>query len=183
MFLSKIQTLTGIENLPATGGYIIAANHIDWLDGFFIAAAVGKARNIPVHFLTSSNNYWWTTMAIQIPPSRRGDIVGQAAQALRDGKVICNFIEGQRNMTDTMLPGKTGTVRIALAAGVPIIPLGIECRGWKSMSQSVQKLMLGNDLVQIHIGKAMHFEQVAANDIQAATDQVTLAIAKLANKK
>ena len=67
VFRPKLKPLVGADHLPRQGGYILAANHVDWLDGFYIAAAVSAVRNVPVHFLTKSNNYWWTQVAIQIP--------------------------------------------------------------------------------------------------------------------
>src|SRR5690349_6780008 len=83
LFKPKLRRVTGAENLPSAGGYLLAANHVDWLDGFYIAAAVGLANGTPVHFLSASNNYWWTTITIQIPGEHRGEIVDVAAAHLK----------------------------------------------------------------------------------------------------
>ncbi|MBI3573146.1 MAG: 1-acyl-sn-glycerol-3-phosphate acyltransferase [Candidatus Kerfeldbacteria bacterium] len=186
LFKPKLQTIQGIERLPAQGGFMIAANHVDFLDGFYIAAAIGLARNIPVHFLTKTNNYWWTTVTIQIPPGDHARAVDLAVAALRQGQVICNFPEGERNPSAKMLPGKTGTVRMALEAGVPIIPLGIACRPGRNMGQSLLYLMSKNNAVTIRIGRAMNFSDATSlhspDTIREYTRQLMTAIASLCDK-
>lgn len=186
IFRPKIQSITGIEYLPKDGGYILASNHIDWLDGFYIAAAVGEARGIPVHFLTKSNNYWWTQAAIQIPANKK-DTVDIAVQALKSGKVLCNFAEGQRNPTPTLLPGKTGTVRMAAIAQVPVIPLGIRCSAGKNMGQSIMYLMSKHHQVDIRFGPALQYS-VSESDmneawLRSSTAQLMSAIAPLCHKR
>ncbi len=188
LFRPKLHEVRGTEHLPKRGGFVIAANHVDWLDGFYIAAAVGQARDVPVYFLTKSNNYWWTSVAVQIPADRRGDIVDTAVQYLRRGKVICNFIEGQRNTAQTMLRGKTGSVRMAMAAGVPVVPLGITCHPGKNMAESLMYLFSNKQAVEIRIGRAIHFGQtdpasLSAGQLQTATAKVVRAIAPLSNKR
>ncbi len=50
----------------------------------------------------------------------------EAMQALRDGAALTVFPEGAREFADgEMFPFKTGAVRIALQAGVPILPVTI----------------------------------------------------------
>ncbi|MBI2984131.1 MAG: 1-acyl-sn-glycerol-3-phosphate acyltransferase [Candidatus Kerfeldbacteria bacterium] len=186
LFGQKLSNVQGAENLPGAGGYLIAANHVDFLDGFYISAAVGLARNVPVYFLTASNNYWWTTVAVQIKADRRGAIIDQAVRALTDGKVICNFIEGQRNPATKLLAGRTGTVRMALTAGVPIVPLGIACSAGKNVGQSLMYLMSKNHHVTIKIGRPIRLpaaDQPEDNDLRRYTHQVMHAIAPLAGKK
>lgn len=191
LFKPKLQAVTGTDNLPASGGYIIAANHVDFLDGFYIAAAIGLAlrpdgqpRQTPVHFLTKSNNYWWTTAAIQIPEDR-GQVISQAVTELQSGTVICNFPEGQRNSTAELLPGKTGTVRMAVEAQVPIVPLGITCTPGKNMGESLRYLLSKNHPVSIHIGQLLLFspaDGASRGALEAATNRLMMAIAPLAGK-
>lgn len=184
-FRSKINDISGWENLPATGGYILAINHIDWLDGFYIAAAWWRYRRIKIHYLTKSNNYWWTSVAVQIPPGESGLIIDRAIATLRNGKVIANFIEGQRNTSDRLLPGKTGTVRMALAAGVPIVPVGITCSAGRNMAQSIRFLRAADKHVRIHIGRPLNLvvpNNIDESYLHTATADVMRAIAPLAGK-
>jgi hypothetical protein len=152
-----------------------------------IAAAVGLANGRPVHFLSVSNNYWWTTATIQIPADQRSKIVDIARAHLKQGEVICNFIEGQRNHTGTLLPGKTGTVRMATAAGVPVVPLGITCSAGRNMGQSLLFLVTPRHTVSIAIGQPMRFTEPPGGATKEWLDQATRrlmeAIAILSGKK
>lgn len=188
IFKPKLEAVHGTEHLPRKGGYVLAANHVDWLDGFYIATAIGLARHVPVYFLTKSNNYRWTTVTVQIPADRRASIVDAAAEYLQDGKIICNFIEGQRNTGRLLLPGKTGAVRMALAAGVPIVPVGITCRPGKTMAQSLMYLFSNKQAVRIHIGRAIHFGQAdpatwSNEQLKEATGKVMESISHLSGKR
>ncbi len=186
MFLAKIKKTEGLENLPRRGGFLIAANHVDWLDGFYIAAAVGEYLNRPVYFLTKTNNYWWTTLTIQIPTSARGTIVDTAVKQVTKGKIICNFPEGVRNDNKTLVPGKTGTARIAMMAGVPIIPLGISCDSGRTMAQSLLYALSAQHPVTLRVGPPLTFSRQrvdpAPADVRTATAAIMRAIAPLAGK-
>lgn len=186
IFRQKISTVRGLEHLPKSGSFVIAANHVDWLDGFYIAATIGDALGIPVYFLTKSNNYWWTQVAIQIPADRK-NTVDVAVEALRSGKVICNFPEGQRNAKNTLLPGKTGSVRMAALAGVPVIPVGITSTSQKNMAKSILQMMQKNHGVEIAIGSAVHFSVpnsgMTEEWLKTSTSQLMGAIAPLCHKR
>lgn len=181
----KLREVVGVEHLPTQGGYILAANHIDWLDGFYIAVAVGQARSVPVYFLSTTNNYWWTTLTLKIPRERSA-IIEQASDYLRQGKVICNFPEGQRNPDRQLRPGKNGTVRLALAAGVPVIPVGIACDYGRTMGQSVQYLFSRRHPVTLRFGEPMRFtarpHEADDDYLQDSTERIMKSIAPLANK-
>lgn len=184
-FRRKIMPLNGIEHLPQSGGYIIACNHVDWLDGFYLIALTHQYCHIPIHFLTRSNNYWWTGIAVQIPDDRSA-IIDAAVQQLRSGKAICNFPEGVRNDSPKLAPGKTGTVRMAAEAGVPVIPAGITCEAGRNMGQSIRFLLSSQHLVQISFGPPLKFpiprQGMTSEWLATETDRLMRAIALLANK-
>lgn len=184
IFRSKLGDVSGHEYLPKKGGFVIACNHVDWLDGFYVTAALDKYRGVPAHFLTASSNYRWTTIAVQIPKDR-GAIIDTAVQQLKAGKVICNFPEGQRNTTRRLLPGKTGTIRMAAEAGVPIVPAGITCDGGRNMGQSLQFLMSSNHQVTLRFGEPYSIvapEDLTTDWLTQETEQLMRAIAPLCNK-
>ena len=183
LFRMKLEPLVGVEYLPRSGGYILAANHVDWLDGFYIAAAVDSVKHIPVHFLTTSNNYWWTTVTIQIPEVK-SEIIPRVVAELKLGKVICNFPEGQRNGTSQLGLGKTGTVRMAAEAQVPIIPVGIKITGGKNMGESISNLLSTSHRVTIAFGEPILVptRPLSGEELQAETSRVMKAIAPLCAK-
>lgn len=187
IFLAKTKNIAGLEHLPTSGGFLLAANHVDWLDGFYIAAAVNHHRHRPVYFLTKTNNYWWTSLTIQIPTSNRGAIVSKAVDQLRAGRIVCNFPEGERNSSDQLMAGKTGTARMAMLAGVPVIPLGISCEPGRTMAQSLRYVLSSGHPVQLRVGRPIVLpnripEEITADELTAATKTIMSEIAPLAGK-
>ncbi len=185
LFGSKISEVRGLENLPKNGSFLIAANHIDWLDGFFITTAIGRVKDRPVYFLVKSKSYWWTTIILPIP-KRKQDSIDQAAQYIRQGKTLAIFPEGERNPSQKLYPGKTGVVRIALAAGVPIVPLGLICSYGRNVGQSLVNLMSKNHQVKIRIGRPITTTAPSTGVtnvwLHQETARVMKAIAPLCNK-
>lgn len=175
----------GVEHLPSSGGFIIAPNHVDWLDGFYLSAALGKHRHVPINFLAKTNNYWWTGISVQIPTDR-SQVVSSVAQELRGGKVICNFPEGRRNVSSQLLPGKTGTVRMAAEAQVPVIPVGIICEPGRSMGQSLQHLISSQYPMTLRFGSPLTFTippvGISTEWLSTETQHLMQSIAILANK-
>lgn len=150
-----IGNVTGTEHLPGSG-CVLAANHVDWLDGFYISAAVERATGRSVKYLTASNNYWWTGVTIQIP-DEPGAIVGRAVQELKRGQFVCNFPEGHRNPDNTLAPGRTGTVRMAAMAEVPVVPVGIIADPGRTMKESIRFGLSGLHQVELHFGAPLTF--------------------------
>lgn len=185
-FKQKIVGIDGIENCPANGGFILAANHVDWLDGFYLIAAIDAAQHRPVHFLTQTNNYWWSTIALPIP-AERSAIITAATRYLQSGKIICNFPEARRNSTKYLLPGKTGTVRMAATAGVPIVPVGITCDSGRNMGQSLQFLLSSAHPVRLRFGAPLRCSipssGISAEWLTTETERLMRAIAPLCDKQ
>jgi 1-acyl-sn-glycerol-3-phosphate acyltransferase len=123
----------GLEQIPAQGPALIASNHASYLDPLVNAYAVVRAHRRP-RFLAKADLFrafgirWAMKGTRQIPVARgTGDQspLRNAEAALRAGEVVVIYPEGTVTRRADGLPmeGKTGTVRLALAAGVPIIPM------------------------------------------------------------
>src|ERR1044072_9160348 len=122
-----------LEEIPATGPVWIACNHASYLDPLVNAYAVVRARRRP-RFLAKDDLFrafgigWAMKGTRQIPVARgTGDTSPwpNAGAPLRANRVGVVYPEGTVTRRDDGLPmeGKTGTVRLALAAGVPILPM------------------------------------------------------------
>jgi 1-acyl-sn-glycerol-3-phosphate acyltransferase len=122
-----------LDRIPARGPALIACNHSSYLDPIANAYAVVKAGRRP-RFLAKDDLFRIPIVgralagAGQIPVSRgSGDRtpLRRAERALEDGEVVLVYPEGTVTAREDGLPmaGKTGTVRLALAAGVPITPM------------------------------------------------------------
>jgi 1-acyl-sn-glycerol-3-phosphate acyltransferase len=118
----------GTLALPA-GPKILAANHSNATDPFFLAHILterlhimmqGSLFNLPFLGLLLSQSG-------QIPvwPECRASAFEQACELLRQGRTIWIFPEGRLNPSGAQLQAGTGAVRMSLATGAPIIPIGI----------------------------------------------------------
>lgn len=184
-FQRKLTVIDGLENLPRNSGGILAPNHSDWLDGFYLSAAVYEAQKKKVKFLTVTNNYWWTGVATQIP-YQKDKIVDRAIKDLRYGGLVCNFPEGRRNPSAQLSPGRTGTVRMAVQADIPVIPVGIRCLAGQTMRDSLRILRSRENPVAIYFGPPLTFTApesgVTHEWLTAETGRLMAAIAPLAGK-
>ena len=124
-------TFSGVENIPAKGGLIIAANHQSYIDPFLITVPVRR----PVRFLAWSVAMDWPVVgpAMKLlgawPLQLEGSdpaAIRRSLQWLRSGGALMIFPEGGRSKPDgSMARFKAGAVRIALEARVPILPVTI----------------------------------------------------------
>jgi 1-acyl-sn-glycerol-3-phosphate acyltransferase len=125
----------GVENLPSNGGYVLAANHTSNLDPWPLAMPLWPHRFI--RFMAKSELYWWPLGAIISAgggfPVRRGErdveAIRTAVQLARDGDIVAMFPHGTRQRKGLVKKyqprAHTGAARIALEAGVPLVPAAI----------------------------------------------------------
>lgn len=126
----------GKENLPKSGGYVLAANHVTSLDAVAVAYMMFfKLKRAP-HYLAKEGLFRTPIVGPvllacgQIPVFRTGrankDPMEAAYKVLRAGHCIGIFPEGSLTRDPKQWPmrARTGAVRLALEAGVPIVPLG-----------------------------------------------------------
>ena len=123
----------GLERIPATGPVLIACNHASYLDPLVNAYAVVKAHRRPrflaKHELFRAPGIKWAMKGTRQIPVARGSrdrsSLDAAEAALGRGEVVVVYPEGTvtRREDGLPMPGKTGTVRLALASGVPILPM------------------------------------------------------------
>lgn len=189
LFRLPIKKIRGLDHLPVEGGYLIAANHIDYLDGFFITMAVMQRRPRMVKFLAETKNYWWTGGAtIPIDPNNKAESLERSLMALREKNVVCIFPEGQRNIRNILCPGKTGIARLALASGLPIIPIGILGPSGNNFGESLRLLFRKTHTVELVIGEPLIFQPPVSGNITkelliAHTREIMIHIGQLCGKR
>ncbi len=126
---------SGKENIPKTGGIILAPNHLSYADWPTIALfSDGYAHRYPV-FMIKSPIFevkvigWLLYKFGQLPVYRgRGDaglVLKAAEQALAAGACVIVYPEGTASRDPDLWPmvGKTGAARLALTTGAPVIPV------------------------------------------------------------
>jgi len=120
----------GVENVPASGGVIIAANHQTYLDPFWLGGRVPLYSR----FLAWDKTFDWPLAGKLMrllgawPLQQKGDrrAFRRSLQWLRGGGALVIFPEGGRSLSDgRMQEFKVGAARLALEAKVPILPITI----------------------------------------------------------
>jgi 1-acyl-sn-glycerol-3-phosphate acyltransferase len=123
------------DKIPATGGCIVAANHISHLDPLTMAHFVYDHGRVPRYLAKSSlftNRLLGSFLrsAGQIPVERlsrhAAGAYAAAVAAVNDGECVVIYPEGTLTRDPDLWPmaGKSGAARIALATGCPVIPVG-----------------------------------------------------------
>ena len=181
--------ITGVENLPAEGGAILAGNHTTFLDNFMIPLVVPRR----VTFLAKSD--YFTRRGLKgklqksffsgvgmIPLDRSGGKASAAAlgtglRVLQDGELLGLYPEGTRSPDGRLYRGKTGVARMALEAGVPVIPVGLI--GMFALQPAGRRLpRIGRrERVEIRIGKPLDFGRYAGLEgdrfvLRSITDEI-----------
>jgi 1-acyl-sn-glycerol-3-phosphate acyltransferase len=122
----------GLEHIPTEGGFIVAANHLSFVDSLFMPLVC--PRNVvflgKADYFDSWRTRWFMEAAGVIPVRREGGSAGEAAilagiRALKAGHAVGIYPEGTRSPDGRLYRGKTGVARLALEAQVPVIPVGI----------------------------------------------------------
>lgn len=122
----------GLENLPATGGLIIASNHISNLDPPVIGCALPLTRRIRFMAkieLFKNPAFRWVITQLGAFPVRRGladrTAIRTALTLLKNGEVVGIFPEGTRSKTGELGRAEAGLGMIAVRAGVPVVPVAV----------------------------------------------------------
>jgi 1-acyl-sn-glycerol-3-phosphate acyltransferase len=123
----------GVRNIPRTGPALLASNHVSPLDPVFIALSP-SARGRTLNFLAAAEFFDRPVVGRLLKvlhqiPVRRGAADWQAleelADVVRNGGLAGIFPEGRMGDGTTLGRAHRGAARLALAAGVPVIPIGI----------------------------------------------------------
>ncbi|MCW2530383.1 MAG: 1-acyl-sn-glycerol-3-phosphate acyltransferase [Pseudonocardiales bacterium] len=124
----------GLENIPADGPAILASNHLSFCDSFFLPVAVPRRVTFlaKAEYFTSPGVKGYLSRLFfgavgQVPVDRSdADAAGAAlntgVRILRQGALLGIYPEGTRSPDGRLYRGKTGVARMALEAGVVVIP-------------------------------------------------------------
>ena len=186
----------GLEHIPTTGGAIFAGNHLSVADELFLGAVV--PRHIAFwakaeYFRGGGFGGNLTKFVLEglgaIKVERGGGRAALAAfdgaiPVLKAGDMVAVYPEGTRSPDGRLYRGRTGVARLAVAAGVPIIPVGM--LGTEKVQPIGQRLpRLGQGKVTIKFGKPI--PTVGLSDdrtaLRALTDEVMAEIQKLTGQE
>ena len=174
----------GRENLPASGGYVLACNHISNLDPWPVGLPLWPRRWL--RFMAKAELYWWPATYVLRGagafPVRRGladvEAIETAVGLAQEGHVVVMFPEGTRREKGLVKRHQprphSGAARIALEAEVPLVPCAVA--GTDRLSR------LGP--LRVAYGVPLEIDDLRANEdlrraAQDATDRLMARIAEL----
>jgi 1-acyl-sn-glycerol-3-phosphate acyltransferase len=181
LFRLRVQ---GKENVPESGGYVLACNHLSNFDPWPLGMPLWPQRWL--RFMAKSELYWFPATLIlnaagAFPVNRgRADVeaVQKAERLAREGNVVVMFPEGTRRRKGLVKKhqarARSGAARIALDAGVPLVPAAV--------SGTDRLLRLGP--LRIAYGKPIEVDDLVAGGdrrraAEAATERLMARIAEL----
>jgi 1-acyl-sn-glycerol-3-phosphate acyltransferase len=185
------------HNFPKKGAAIMASNHLSFSDSFFLPVVAPRR----ITFLAKSEYFngkglkgliskAFFTGVGQVPIDRSGGRASEAAVQtaigiLKQGKLLGIYPEGTRSPDGRLYRGRTGIVRIAIEAGVPIVPVAMI--GTFEI-QPIGKVMPRIKKVKVAYGEALDFthlkEQVRDPAVlRDCTNQVMQAIQALSGQE
>jgi 1-acyl-sn-glycerol-3-phosphate acyltransferase len=122
----------GAENIPATGGAVIACNHVSYLDFIYCGLGANPAKRL-VRFMAKESIFRNAVAGPlmrgmhHIPVDRAAGQASyqEALDKLKAGEVVGVFPEATISRSFTVKEIKSGAARLAAEAGVPLIPMAL----------------------------------------------------------
>ena len=122
----------GQENLPRKGGAVLASNHVSYLDFAFIGTGALHLKRY-IRFMAKKGAFDNKIAGpllrgmkhISVDRDNGGASFVAALRALRDGEIVGIFPEATISTSFEIKGMKSGAVRLAMGAGVPVIPVVI----------------------------------------------------------
>jgi 1-acyl-sn-glycerol-3-phosphate acyltransferase len=187
----------GAEHIPASGGAILASNHLSIIDSIYLPLMLER----PVTFAAKSE-YFTGTRPIdrisgaylratkQLSVDRQGpraaqDMLQAALSLLRKGELFGIYPEGTRSPDGRLYRGRIGVGWLAINSGLPVIPVAMQ--GTDRVLPPGRKIpRLAR--IRIFIGKPLTFgpevlEGPGAKARRAVTDEVMRAIQALSGQE
>ena len=122
--------IIGTENMPESGGVILAANHMSNWDPPFVATFLHRPVSYMAKVELFKNPIFGRAItACHAFPVKRGaadrGAIKAALQVLKEGRCLGLFPEGTRSRTGKMGKAEAGVGLIAAMSGAPIVPAAI----------------------------------------------------------
>jgi 1-acyl-sn-glycerol-3-phosphate acyltransferase len=178
--------IEGGDHIPADGGAILASNHLSFSDSIFLPLVVPRR----ITFLAKAD--YFTGRGVkgkltkgffagvgQVPIDRSGGKASEAAlstglRILGGGSLLGLYPEGTRSPDGRLYRGKTGVARMALEAGVPVIPVAMINT---DVVQPTGKKIPTLGRVGIRVGKPLDFSRYKGMEgdrfvLRSITDEI-----------
>ncbi len=143
--------VTGMENLPQHGPFILSSNHQSYLDPVVMAGVLPREM-LKTSFAVGTSDIFgkgfmrrlarWLQVIVLDPDANLVPAMRAGAFGLRQGRVLILYPEGERSIDGTPRIFKKGAAILSIHMQVPIVPVAIEgfYDAWPRGKNFVQKL-------------------------------------------
>lgn len=187
----------GTENVPRKGGAILASNHLAVIDSFVLPLVldreivfIGKSEYFTGSGLKGRLTAGFFRGVGTIPVDRSGGKASEAALRtglgrLESGGLFGIYPEGTRSPDGRLYRGKTGVARLALEAGVPVIPVAMINT---DVAQPLGRVLPRPVRVGIVFGEPLDFSRYAGMEedrfiLRSVTDEIMYALMSLSGQE
>jgi 1-acyl-sn-glycerol-3-phosphate acyltransferase len=187
----------GGEHIPTDGPVILASNHLSFSDSIFLPLVVPRR----ITFLAKADYFTGTGVkgrlskmffagVGQVPIDRSGGAASEAAlrtgkRILAEGNLLGLYPEGTRSPDGRLYRGKTGVARMALEAGVPVIPVAMINT---DVIQPTGRVIPRLGRVGVRIGAPLDFSRYAGMEgdrfvLRSVTDEIMYELMQLSGQE
>jgi 1-acyl-sn-glycerol-3-phosphate acyltransferase len=178
---------TGLENMPASGGFIVAGNHLGRLDPFLVYLLLDRNDIIMLvaeKYKENAITRWLVRLIDGIYVDRfNADFhaLRVVLSRLRQGGVLVMSPEGTRSPTGGLIEGRAGATYLAAKSGLPVIPVAEHGGEDAAVVKRLSRLQRAD--IILRMGKPFTLPPLAARGREAAlqqgTDEIMCQIAAL----
>lgn len=189
--------ISGAENIPRTGGVILASNHLSFVDSVFLPLLIER----PIVFLAKSD--YFTGRGIKgalvklffkstgmLPIDRSGGKASEASlntglRVLAGDQVLGIYPEGTRSPDGKLYRGRTGVARMVLEGHVPVIPV--------AMIDTEKVMATGTKIPKVHrvgiiIGEPLDFSRFEGMEgdrfiLRSITDEIMVELSRISGQE
>ena len=168
-------TLAGGQHVPLKGGAVLASNHVSYLDFIFCGYGARPSKRL-VRFMAKKSTFdnrisgplMRSMHHIPVDRAAGAASLDQAIEWLRKGEIVGVFPEATISQSFEVKDFKTGAVRMAAEAGVPVIPM-ITFGGQRLWTKGHPRHMERGALVALTVGEPLQVSP-ADDPVQATAD-------------
>ncbi|MBC7443658.1 MAG: 1-acyl-sn-glycerol-3-phosphate acyltransferase [Ramlibacter sp.] len=126
-------SVTGLKNMPDTGGAVLAITHFGYMDFALVEWMLWHKNKRHIRFMAKKGAFDQKLVGVLLRGMRHisvdmkagAEAYAQAVSALKEGELLGVFPEGGVNASFTVRELKSGAIRMAAEAQVPVIPIAV----------------------------------------------------------
>ena len=189
--------ISGLDNIPKTGGVILASNHLSFIDSIFLPLLIDRR----IYFLAKSDYFHgrgiggWAIKNFllgtgMLPIDRSGGKASEASlntglDVIAKGNVLGIYPEGTRSPDGKMYRGRTGVARMILEGHVPVVPV--------AMVDTEKVMPIGSKLPKVRrigviFGEPLDFSRFEGLEgdrfiLRAITDEIMYELSRISGQE